>query len=186
MGRMIKALAMMAGGLALAGSALSGSAFAQPRPDAPRPAPMRATVQVNDGRLVLAAVPGRPMAAYFTAVNMGPRPVRIVGLDLGRGVRAQFHETRGNAMLPLRDIMLMPRQKAELRPGGMHVMVFGLRAAPRPGASIPASIVLEGGVRLPLTLRVTPPGGAMMDHSGMDHSGMDHGDMGGMDHHHGM
>lgn len=124
------------------------------------------------GHLVLPIIAGRPAAAYVNWRNTGPAPVTITGVVISSAKTAEMHETRGTEMAPLPRLKLDPGDSTDFKPGGRHVMVFGLRKSVKAGDSIGFKLVLEDGRRLVGSLKVEAAGTAG--------DGMDHGDMAGM------
>lgn len=90
-------------------------------------------------------------AAYVTLMNGGDRADKLIGASSPVAQRAEFHahnmEGGVMKMRPVTSVELPPGKKVEFKPGGLHVMLIGLRQP------------LKQGDRFPLTLRFanTPP-----------------------------
>ena len=95
---------------------------------------------VNDAWVRLAAVPGRPAAAYFT-LHGGREPARLVAVSAEGIARAEMHESRmtGNGMMAMDAIAgvdLPADGTVSFAPGGRHVMLFGVPSATQPGGTL--------------------------------------------------
>jgi copper(I)-binding protein len=110
------------------------------------------------GRLVLAVIAGRPSAAYIAWRNTGTAPVTITGVEIEGAQKAEMHETRGGAMVPLPKVALAPGEEAHFMPGGRHVMVFGLPVKVKVGDKLPYTLLLADGGKLAGTLSVEEAG----------------------------
>jgi hypothetical protein len=91
------------------------------------------------------ALKGAPTAAaYFTLVNRGTEPDRLVGLSSPDAARTELHrETIENGIMrmrPLPGLDLPPGQPVSLVPGHAHIMLIGLKQP------------LQAGDRFTLTL----------------------------------
>lgn len=105
---------------------------------------------------------GDTAALYGTLFNPGPAPVRILGFRSPVAVQAHLHRTRldpgtGVArMEPVGAYSLAPGARLELRPGGYHVMLMGLKRPLKSGEVVRVEVLLEGGKGLPLLAPVRP------------------------------
>ncbi len=101
-------------------------------------------VQVADARIPLPPPGAAVAAAYFTLRNTGRATVVLTGLDCTVASGAMLHQSMERhheiLMRPVGELDIAPGQQVRLTPGGMHVMLHGLR---RP---------LALGERVPLTL----------------------------------
>ena len=92
------------------------------------------------------ATPGasKSAAAYLTLRNTGRRIDRLVGLTTPVARRVAVHGTRmqGNVMqmYSIASVELRPGKSVVLRPGGMHVMLTGLKQILRKGATFPLTL----------------------------------------------
>jgi periplasmic copper chaperone A len=109
----------------------------------------------------LAAVPGRPAAAYFT-LHGGAEPVRLVAVDVDQAGSSELHESMAGAnmasMRRIDGVDLPAGGEIAFQPGGRHVMLFGmspqarpsgratltLRFAKGPAVAVPAKLVGAG------------------------------------------
>jgi copper(I)-binding protein len=101
-------------------------------------------------------------AAYLTLRNPGPQIVNVVGFECPLAEAAMLHETRIEAgqsrMRPRERLSVPPAQAVVLAPGGMHVMLHGLKRPLRPGERVPLVVVLADGGRVAASALVRPIG----------------------------
>ena len=81
---------------------------------------------------VRAPLPGQSVTAgYCDIANMGAQPAVVVGFS--GSVRVEMHETIHDGtmvhMRPLRSLAVAPKSTVSLKPGGKHLMLFGLDPA---------------------------------------------------------
>ena len=126
--------------------------FACSSPEAP------ADIRVSDGWSRQVA-PGQSAAAvYLTIVNAGAGGDRLVEIESATG-EASLHATSSSdgvarmRQLP-HGIEIAGESTVELKPGGTHIMVTGLRQRPSPGETIPLTLVFERSGGRPIAVRV--------------------------------
>lgn len=137
-------------GLALAGAVLLHAAMAA-----------AAGIEVENA-WARATPPAAPTgAAYFTLHNTGAAADRLVEASSPVAERAELHThfmDRGVARMEAIDaVALPPGEAVAFAPGGLHVMLFGLKAPLQPGASFPIVLVFERAGRVPVTVAVRHP-----------------------------
>jgi len=111
-----------------------------------------AGVLVSDA-FVRAVPPGQPnSAAFFVVENRSAQDRALVG---GRSPAAEAVELHGHTMdqgmmrmRPVERIDLPAGGRAELAPGGLHLMLIGLRQSLVPGDSIELVLLLDDGTEL--------------------------------------
>lgn len=131
--------------------------------DEAEPLARHGDIVVEDGwaRASLAHVPNS--AAYVTLTNEGARSDRLVDATSSAAERvelhAHLHEDGVVRMRRIEAIEITPGEPTVLRPGGLHVMLFGLTAP-----------LLEG-TRLPLELHFAEAGTIVLELPvrGLDH-----------------
>jgi periplasmic copper chaperone A len=138
--KFIKALA----GLAL----LASAAMAQQSPLIVQDAWVRAT-------------PGTDVAAaYLTLRNAGGSPVTVIGIESPIAMHAMIHETTTEGgqsrMRPYERLIVAPGSAVKFEPGGLHVMLHGLKQPLTVGQSVPLVVRLAGGATLQVTAAVRP------------------------------
>lgn len=84
----------------------------------------------------LAAVAGRPAAAYLT-VHGGAEPVRLLAIDADQAGSSELHESMAGggmaSMKRLDGIDVPAGGDVVFKPGGRHVMLFGMSPHAKPG-----------------------------------------------------
>jgi copper(I)-binding protein len=97
-------------------------------------------------------------ALYLVIENRSPKPVAVVGASSNAAEKLELHEMRmvGRlmSMNQLQRIPVPARGKTELRSGGVHIMVFGLKERPAVGDSVAITLTLEDGTTVPVIATV--------------------------------
>nr|WP_243451743.1 copper chaperone PCu(A)C [Sphingosinicella soli] len=105
---------------------------------------------VSNAWVRLPVVSGRPAAAYAT-ITGGAMADRLIAVEGPKPARFELHTTKAEngvmRMLPLVALPVKPGQKIAMKPGGMHVMVFGLPAT-KPDSRVPLTFVFEKAGRV--------------------------------------
>ncbi|HEY8552588.1 MAG TPA: copper chaperone PCu(A)C [Thermaerobacter sp.] len=90
---------------------------------------------------------GDTMAVYFTVANSGEVDDALVGLASDVAVLAMLHRTvmeDGTARMAMVDAIPVPAGgEAVLEPGGLHVMLAGLRREPREGETVLVTLTFQ-------------------------------------------
>ena len=110
--------------------------------------------------------------------NTGSTPDRLLSGTTDVANRIEVHEmAMDNGVMKMRQLadglVLEPGQSVELKPGGFHLMIMGLKQGLKEGTSFNGSLKFEKAGNVPVTFQVLgmgaagPAGGAheMMDHS---------------------
>lgn len=104
----------------------------------------------------------RPAAAYFTITNEGQDDDRVIGLETRLAETAKVHATVNDGgvmkMLAVEDLAIEPGETLSLRPGGLHVMLIGLREPLNKGSFFPLTITFEKAGSTTLQVPVAGPG----------------------------
>jgi copper(I)-binding protein len=114
---------------------------------------------VENARVTLPAVKGRPGAAYFTITAAGA-PARLTGVTSPRIQRIELHESMAAGMGPLRDPSLPAGVEVRFEPSGTHAMLFGVDPTVKVGERVPMTFALEGAPAVTVNAEVQGPGGA--------------------------
>jgi len=73
----------------------------------------------------------RPAAAYMTIQNTGGTIDKLIGASSAIVGKIEFHETRmDNGVVKMRQlqrIVIAPNSSVDLKPGGLHLMLIGLK-----------------------------------------------------------
>lgn len=102
-------------------------------------------VEINDAWA--RATPGGAEngAAYLTLV--APAGDRLTGVASPAAIKTQLHEmTNNHGVMQMREVPaidLPPGQPVTLKPGGMHIMMMGLKHPLRPGESVKLTLRFE-------------------------------------------
>jgi copper(I)-binding protein len=115
-------------------------------------------VRVEDARVTLPAVKGRPGAAYFSITATGA-PARITGVTSPRVQRIELHESMAAGMGPLRDTTLPAGTAVSFAPGGKHAMLFGIDPALKVGQRVPIVVSFDQALAVTVQAEVQGPGG---------------------------
>jgi copper(I)-binding protein len=100
--------------------------------------------------LVRATIAHQSMtAAYFELINDQDRDVPLVAVYTTGARQAQIHETLeegGVARMRQREQLLLPaKQSVQLKPGGIHLMLMGLKAPLKAGQSVELVLMYADG-----------------------------------------
>ena len=116
---------------------------------------------VGDAWVRLAAVKGRPAAAYFT-VHGGPKPATLIAVTSDVAVRAEMHRSMSAngmaSMAPLARVEVPANTDVSFAPGGRHVMLFDINPGIKPGSTMTLTFTFANGDRIPLVTNVVGAG----------------------------
>ena len=123
------------------------------------------------------AGPARNSAAFMTIHNAGGADRLIsASADVSDRVELHTHEMDGDVMKmrQVEAIDVPANGMAELKPGGFHVMLIGLKAPLKEGESFPLTLTFEnaGTVTLEVAVEAITSMGGGMKHGTMDHNNM--------------
>ena len=122
------------------------------------------------------ATPGgaQTAAAYMTILSAASD--RLLGVSSPAAAKAAIHETlMENGVMKMRPVgvlELAPGKAVELKPGGYHVMLMGLKAPLKAGESFPVTLTFEKAGPREVTVKIEKPGATGADHDGMMHMEM--------------
>jgi copper(I)-binding protein len=114
-------------------------------------------------------------AAYFTLVNFGSAADRLIAISTPAAERAQLHghtmDDQGvMKMRPVDGIEVPPKSETSLEPGGLHVMLMGLRAPLKEGESIAMTLRFEQAGEIDVTVTILAPGAMGPAHRHQGHA----------------
>ena len=118
------------------------------------------------------ATPGniKTGGAYMTLKDMGTSPDQLVGVSTPVADKAELHiMTEDNGVMKMRPVAAIPVEPGkptELKPGGYHVMLMGLKNPLKEGDSFPMTLKFEKAGTIQVTVKVEKPG-AMAPMPGM-------------------
>ena len=135
--------------------------------------PDRADPLIIEGARLMAPPPGgKSTAIYMTLRNEGQVPLVVTSATVDGADRVEFHETKtahpktahhdghGNShgtmmkMQRLEQVVIEPQGRVAMEPGGLHVMVMGLRREFAPGSKVAMTLGLSNGKTLALQVDV--------------------------------
>lgn len=120
-----------------------------------------AALSVDGAWVRLAAVPGRPAAAYFT-LHGGATDATLVAVRAPMAKRSELHESMGAGgmatMTPLGQLAVPARATVAFAPGGRHVMLFDIASGVKPGGTMGLGFAFADGRTLEGTARVLAAG----------------------------
>lgn len=106
-------------------------------------------------------VPGSDVAAvYLTLRNPTPQPISVVGVESSLASHAMIHETQTESgqsrMRPHEQLVVPPGRTIKLEPGGLHVMLHGLKQTVAVGQSVALVLLLADGTKVQIAAPVRP------------------------------
>jgi copper(I)-binding protein len=107
------------------------------------------------------AAPGSDTAAvYLVLKNTGAEPIIVIGASSPIAGHAMIHETsttNGISRMRMHDrLVIAPGQSVSFSPGGLHVMLSGLKKAPVVGQMVPLVLLLAKGGTVQTAVVVRP------------------------------
>ena len=91
-------------------------------------------------------------AVYFVLENRGQQPQRLIGAQTPRAAKAELHtHVHHGDMMKMQQVAAVDvpaAGKVEFKPGGNHVMLFGLKQPLVAGESFPLTLQFENGSEL--------------------------------------
>lgn len=111
---------------------------------------------------VRATAPGQNVAGAFMDLTANADMALVAGASpVAKVVELHFMRME-NGMMEMRELERIDLPKGEtvsLAPGGMHVMLIGLKARIKPGDKVPLTLTVRDakGVRKPLPVTLTVP-----------------------------
>ncbi len=123
------------------------------------------------------ATPGgaKTGAAYMTVKNNGASPDRLVSATTSVADKVQFHEERGekgvSRMQEVASVNVEPGVQIVFKPGGMHMMMVGLKQPLKEGQTFQMTLQFEKAGSIAVAVPVGKVGA------------MEHGNMGSMQEH---
>jgi len=126
-----------------------------------------ARLEVRDAWVRLAAVPGRPAAAYFNLAGAATAD-RLVAVTSPKVATIELHGGgMSDGMMTMRklDGVDVPvGGSVAFAPGGNHAMLFGVDPSVKPNATLPLSFRFASGARMDVAAATVNAGGDAPDH----------------------
>jgi periplasmic copper chaperone A len=111
---------------------------------------------------------GKTGVAYLTVHNSSGQADRLVGtiteISKRASLHTHLHENGVMKMRPIDGIVIPAHGMAELKPGGDHVMLMGLKAPLKMGDHFPLALVFEKAGEIPIMVTVGPVGAKSAGH----------------------
>ena len=130
--------------------------------------------------------PAKAGAAYVTVVNHGSEADRLLAVETDVARRSELHthlmEDGVMKMRPVEAIEVDPGAPTVMAPGGLHVMLMGLKEPLKQGSQFPLRLIFERAGAVEIMVEVLEPAamgpGGGMKHEGTspDHDAHKHGD----------
>lgn len=116
----------------------------------------RPELSSEEGWVRLAAVPGRPAAAYFV-IHGGPTPLNLISVGSDVAITSEMHEG-GMAMRKVDSVPIPAGATVSFQPGGRHVMLYDMNPGVKPGRILSLLLTFSDGTRLRQGARVIGAG----------------------------
>jgi periplasmic copper chaperone A len=106
---------------------------------------------------------------FLTVTNTGTTPDRLIAVKSAAAETVQVHEMKmeGNVMR-MREISggleIAPGATVTLAPGGLHIMMMGLKAPLKQGDKVPVTLVFEKAGSIDVELAVVALGASPKEH----------------------
>ena len=109
------------------------------------------------------ATPGVDVAAaYLTLHNAGTQPVVVSGVSSPAAGTVMIHETtlvNGRSTMRVHEpLRVAAGETVRFAPGGLHIMLHGLKRPLAVGDEVPVTLLMEGGGSVTALARVRPLG----------------------------
>jgi copper(I)-binding protein len=103
--------------------------------------------------------PSRDVTALFVVLeNRSATPRAVVAGESDAADKVELHEMKMEGsmmrMSPVKQIEVPAGGRTELKPGGLHVMIFGLKKRPAVGDTLTITLTLDDGTTVPVTATV--------------------------------
>lgn len=126
--------------------------------------PMLATAQASPlivQNAWMRAVPGSDTASvYLVLRNTSVEPVIVIGVRSPAASHVMIHETStvgGQSRMRMHEkLVIGPGQSVALVPGGLHVMLSGMKKSPLIGQTVPLILLLANGGTVQVAAIVRP------------------------------
>jgi periplasmic copper chaperone A len=156
MNRRSEIIAVMASVAVLAVALVSGTISQAAAPSAPKATAMAGDFHIQDAWARINPVKGRPSSVYVTIHYGGTKPDMLVSASTPIAGRVELHNhtMTGNIMRMVKvpGIAIAADSETKLAPSGYHLMLFDMKAAPKPGSTAPLTLTFKSGTRLTLLM----------------------------------
>jgi copper(I)-binding protein len=105
--------------------------------------------------------PGADVAAvYLSLSNKGTSPIIVIGASSPAASNAMVHETsvvNGQSQMRMKDkIVIAPGQTVDFAPGGLHLMLSGLKSKLSVGQTLPLVLLTADGAQIAVAAVIKP------------------------------
>ncbi|MET0273716.1 MAG: copper chaperone PCu(A)C [Phenylobacterium sp.] len=104
------------------------------------------------------AVAGSTGAGFMTLTNRGAAPMTLTGAESPLAARVEIHRSSvtGGVMRMMRETQVVVPAGGQVAfgPGGLHLMLVGLKRPLRAGDEVPVILAFNGGQRLKVAFAV--------------------------------
>ena len=111
---------------------------------------------------------GKVGGAFMAIANTGSQPDRLLGATTSAAEKVELHQTIRDGdimrMRPVDTIPVVPGEPVALKPGGLHIMLIGLKAPLKVGDKIPLTLRFERAGEVKVDLAVQAGGGEAHSH----------------------
>ena len=115
-------------------------------------------ITVSDAWARPSPMMNRAGAAYMVIQNNGAAEDKLLSVESDVAQTIELHETKEMngmmAMSPVPNIPVPANGKAELKPGGLHVMLIGLNRELKAGDKVQLTLNFEKAGKVPVTAEV--------------------------------
>ena len=105
--------------------------------------------------------------AYVTVENMGGMPDKLVSASAPVADKVGLHtHIRDGAVMKMREVQSIevgPHAKVMLKPGGLHLMMIGLKEQLRKGGHFPLTLDFEKAGKMTVDVAIQGPGSMGME-----------------------
>lgn len=154
------AAVLLVGGMAIGGMAIGGMAVAETY--------SAGGLQIGNPWARATPKGSTVTAGYLTITNKGTETDRLIGGSAVPASRFEVHDTvTENGVARMRQVTsleIKPGQTIELKPGGMHVMLMGLKQPLSKGQTVKGTLVFEKAGTVAVEFTVQPPGATSGGH----------------------
>ncbi len=175
-------VAVLLAGLMLVVAAVTGTlSHAKTAATSPGMTGVAGDFHVQDAWARINPVAGRPSSAYVTIHYGGTKPDPLIAASTPIAARTELHNhvmDKGVMRMPkVASIAIGPDSETILKPGSYHLMLFDVKAPPKPGTKVPLTLSFKSGTTITLLMTAQaitaagPDGKAGPMTMDMDHAG---------------
>lgn len=111
---------------------------------------------------------GKVGGAFLSIANTGTQPDRLLGGSTTAADKVELHQTIRDGdvmrMRPVESLAVAPGAPVALKPGGLHIMLIGLKAPLKVGDRIPLTLRFERAGEVQVELMVQAGSGEAHSH----------------------